>query len=369
MRYLVSVQVQNLFASQFESDQPVVVLKEGHVLDANSAAELRGVRVGMGRSEAKSLAYGGRFEEWSAEPFQQQSERWLDICTLFSDLIEPTDQHRAYIDLSGHMDPVDIAETMVHSIEKSTGLKVVWGAGPTKWLAEACVSYGPKPIGDYPVRVIPVNAQVIDRLHALGYRTLDDLRPLGLATLKQQFGEEGLVVFQCCRGGLFEPVEARFPHESISVLTRFESAPETDQYWSVILSRSARRLSRQLVSKDLVASEVEVLLETEKGLVRKTRTFNKSLRDEHGLYAALARLVTRPECPVYGISIRCSNLKKTDNAQQALDQPIPPRSSLERALDSVQRTFGERSVIKGSNVKLSRRLEVLRVWKEATGWW
>ena len=369
MRYLVSLHVQHLYASRFESDSPVVILKGPVVLDTNLAAEQRGVRVGMLRTEAKSLAYGGKFEEWSAEPFESTSEHWLDICTLYSDEIEPVDQHRAFIDLSGHVDPVGIAETMATAIEASTGLRVTWGAGPTKWLAEACETYGPRQIGDYPLKVIPVSATVIERLHALGYRTLDDLRPLGLSTLKQQFDEDGLVVFQCCRGGLFEPVEALYPHESVSVLTRFESAPETDQHWSVILSRVARRLSRQLMSKDLVASDVEVLLETESGLIRKARTFNKSLRDEHSVYTALALLVRRPESPTLGVSIRCRNLKKIDGAQQSIDQPIPQKSSLERALDSVQRTFGELSVVKGSNVKLSRRLEVLRVWKEATGWW
>ncbi|HLK14124.1 MAG TPA: hypothetical protein VKT78_04910, partial [Fimbriimonadaceae bacterium] len=97
----------------------------GVVLDTSLGAELRGVAVGMGLSEARTMLAGdGHIEAWAPEPYRQAQERWLDLLSTFCDAIEPAGQHAAYADLTGHPNPEATAVQILAFLRERLGLEV-----------------------------------------------------------------------------------------------------------------------------------------------------------------------------------------------------------------------------------------------------
>src|SRR5436190_1693498 len=82
------------------SDLPLLITRDRCVLDANAAAQTRGVVPGMPVRQAKAIVLKCHLKEWQADRYEQKSKEWLDLCSRFSGVIEPADQHSAAIDLS-----------------------------------------------------------------------------------------------------------------------------------------------------------------------------------------------------------------------------------------------------------------------------
>ena len=96
--------------------QPVVVVKDKAVLDANAAALERGVQPGMTLREAKAILHDGKFVEWEPDEYREAQCAWLDLCAEFTDVVEPEEQHTAYLDLSMHPNPGEILDRVTEQL-------------------------------------------------------------------------------------------------------------------------------------------------------------------------------------------------------------------------------------------------------------
>ena len=108
---IVYIHLPGFYVRSHQSERPVVVVKSRKVLDANLRARRAGVEGRMPLSVAKSILAKNPlpdapiFIEWKEDEYDRAQRHWLDRCVEFSEVIEPAEQHSAYIDLSAHPHP------------------------------------------------------------------------------------------------------------------------------------------------------------------------------------------------------------------------------------------------------------------------
>ncbi len=96
------------------TSHPEIVAKGQVVFDTNLAAARHGIVPGMALHQATPLAPGCIVKQW--KPNLARAESWLNLCSTFSDVIEPRDEHIAVLELSAHPDPLDIALRLIERL-------------------------------------------------------------------------------------------------------------------------------------------------------------------------------------------------------------------------------------------------------------
>lgn len=372
-----------------------MVHRDKRVLDASPSVRAHGVRVGMPLAEAKAVARGARCVAWEEEPYRAAQTAWLDVCAEFADVIEPEQQHTAWVDLSGHPEPAEIAVAMVETLESRLGYAVRVGMAGSKWVAEvaaraahpdlpglasACADPASflAPLGVE--WLLPALPQHRERLRFLGYRTIGEVAGVPYRTLEAQFATEGRRVLDAAQGRCFEPVRALYPPDALLERFAFEGATEDLGVFDAGLQVLAGRIAHRLEERDRCGAELRVWIERESGEVDAlARKFVHPLRTPMSLLAALravcAPRVQRVESPstpsISAVRVRLPGLVRAKRLQQSLPTSVhaamPSAHALE-AMGKVRAVFGDGSVVRGDEVRVARRIAVLKAWRDALGW-
>jgi DNA polymerase-4 len=374
------------------SGRPVVIHRDKRVLDVDPLAEARQVYRGMALSEAKAILHEGAFVIWQEEPYRSSQCAWLDLCTEISDVIEPCEQHSAWIDLSLQPDAELLALKLAERIQDQFGLLARLGFGGTKWIAKlASDSSSRAPLGvaghlilrepvvdpagflsPLKTRVLsPVEPAHRERLEFLGYTSIGDVAKVPLNVLRSQFGDAATHIRMCAKGGFFEPVEAQYPPNSLSERIGFEGTVEDLQVLDEGLKKLASAISEKLTKSDRQSKDVVITLEHEE--FRTTvlrRKFTKPIQNYASALASLRLLLTPPpEDAVVGIRIRLENVAQSKRVQQELTGRNSEREKgAVAAFAHIRTVFGDTAIQTGGELVEPRRKQVLRAWKDATGW-
>lgn len=380
MRYILQVVLEGFYVRHLvgEREGPLAIVREATVLDANLPARKRGVSVGMEARTARAVAHEIELVPWEAEPFERAQEQWLDLCTEFTGIIEPEDQHSAYLDLSGHPNPTDVAERLIRVLVAQTGLHVRYGAASSKWLAKLSAEVGdcaiairnPKEfLSELPVsRLNPVRSSCRERLGFLGYRTVGQILEIPAAVLRQQFGQEAMRIVGAAKGELSDPVQPLYPRDSLIEAVIFEGPVESLETIDLALQNLSQRIGQRLLTKGLQGQELELAIELEEDQVKvRRRRFSKPVFNPLSALASLRLLLGSPNASVCSLRVRMWNLEKVKEKQHALLGV--GRSHDLSAFHYVRSVFGDRAVQLASEVSVPRRVRVLREWKNATGWY
>lgn len=371
---------------------------EKQVLDMNPAAEAAGARIGMALSEAKALLQGGSFIAWEEEPYREAQEAWLRICEDYTDVIEPEFQNTAYLDFSGHPDPAAIVWRLQKELFEKLGWKTRTGIAGTKWIAKVAETVngdGELPLPylepcENPIRflsglptkyLLPVPEQDRMRLRFLGYKKIGEISAVPLYVLREQFGDEGLLIHQAVHGGVQQRVQAVYPRDAASFRISFPGGVEMEEPLQQGLVQLAEGLSEILREKDLQGSELSLVLHYEEGGVcRKSRKFVKPMQSARAILAGL-RLVYgsaggergkgKGETLITEIRARMTNLRPAEKFQRELNGAQGQnerQSTSQAAFQHIRTVFGDHAIEIAGERKESRRKRVLRSWKDATGW-
>ena len=380
MHYILHLTLEGFFVRHFTSGQsgPIAVLRDGFVLDVNPDARQRGIRVGMEKRTARTIAQETLFFPWEEDRYEEVQRQWLDICTVYTGVIEPDGQGSAYLDLSGHPNPVDVSEKLIRVLVQEEGLQVRFGAASTKWVALLSSQTGDcgvairDPIlflSTLPVsKLLPVAPENRERLSFLGYRKIGQIHDIPLKVLREQFGPEGAVIAKAAKGAIYQPVHPRYPRNSLIESLIFEGSVDSLEALDLALKELSERVAKRLSKDNLQGQELEVILELENSEYKRyKRRFSKPIYNKLGSLASFRLLLegafTKPVC---AIRIQMTNLQPREEKQKTL-------LSHERAKDQsgfnyIRTVFGEQSVQLGSNILVPRRVRVLREWKNAIGW-
>jgi nucleotidyltransferase/DNA polymerase involved in DNA repair len=372
------------------SERPLVIVRDKVVLDASPLAIQRCVEVGMSLRQAKSIVFDGIFEEWNPDDHRVNQKNWLDVCCEFTDVVEPVEQHTAFVDLSAHPDPHDILERLIRRLVQITGCPIKCGQARTKWIAQVAIGKGDANfLEDLSTQELtPVKPEHRERLDRLGYRTVGQVAELPLKILQSQFGEDAPTIYQAVRGGCVEAVKALYPEQCIAERFVFKDPTDATESISNVLARLSERLSAKLCKNDLQGSDLRIFVvkEDAEDNVTLARHFAKPMQSRASVQFALNRMVdeyiqqtTLPPTddgvePLTNrwtcIRVQMLNLRHAVRKQanlytcQATDQ----RNAAEIAVEQLHQTFGVDSVMVAANVIEPRHKRVLKVWKDALGW-
>lgn len=378
--HIVWVELERFYVEA--SQEPAIVVRDGVVLDANEVARKRGVRLGVTLRQVRSYLPECKVKPWEREPYERRQRAWLDLCTEFTGVIEPADQHAAWLDLSQHPNPVDVAERLIRTLAQKTRLRVGYGAAPSKWLAclaarhddcglalrDPAAFLARLPVGE----LLPVAPEHRERLLFLGYYRIGDVAALPLRTLQEQFGEAALTIRSAAAGRLTQLPNALYPPDSIADGFVFDGAVDSSQAVDDACRTLAARIGERLQAKCVQTAKLRLKLERDDGRTeRLARTFAKPMRCPRSVLSAL-RLLIAPAltAPVAALHAWLPDLERT-----RLTQPTFLNAAIDReqaksaaAVHELRTVFGDGSVKLGSELALPRRVRVLREWKHATGW-
>lgn len=377
------IELHEFYVPDRNMETCVVVHRDGFVLDRNQAAKSRGVHPGLELKKAKAILQEATYLPWRAEEYYVQQAAWLDLCTLFSNTIEPADQHTAWVDLTLHPDPVGTAEELIRELSQHTQLPIQSGLAPTKWLGQLAAKYhdtGYSALRDprrfvsglHVRELLPIELDIRERLSFLGYAKIGQVAELPFEVLKEQFGAIAYVIHAAARGGHFEPVEAAYPPQSCLERFSFEGRADSTETIQNGLAEVARRIGLRLEHQNLEGTNLTATLEFEEDPPKAfKRTFSKPIRDARTALVGLCLLLEKElSHPITGVQVLVSELRKTRVAQgQFLVNQNRAPQRLDAAIQRAHTVYGDLSIRKGQEIRLPRRVLVLREWKHATGWY
>ncbi len=403
MHYIASLSIPHFYLLPFAKDEkrnatPLLISHERKIIDANVAAVTAGFRVGMSLQEAKCMAESASWiVAYEEESYRDLQKQMLELCAEFTDRIEHTEMHRAYLDLSGHSQPGHLACEVAHKIRKHFQTDVHIGFALAKWvsrLAEAYFCGSSESGSSHPLlndltltdsfanpgrflaskrvaKLSPVSTQTRQRLQFLGYPLIRDVQKIPISTLKSQFRDEANIIASASMGTFDDPVIPTFRITKIYDKIEMEDA----SIWLEIepaLRKIAKRLSIRLKSLDSVTRKVNLSVAFSSGFCKEaTRSFSKPLQSTLDLLRAI--VVLFPECkePVESVVVELPDLEKMRQKQKQLDgsHSLGERKiSAEAAFRSIKTTFGDSAIQVAADVSLPRRKLVLRAWQNANGW-
>jgi hypothetical protein len=371
---IVYVSIPGFYAAHHPSDRPLVVVRARQALDANLLAQYAGVSRGMTLTQCKSIlgknpdSLPPVFVEWKEDAYSESQTKWLDRFVELTDVIEPVDQHAAYLDLSRHPHPESLIEANIDE-------KQEFGIGRTKWLAWSAWSIGdPERLAYHAPQAfldaLPISAAsrlpepIRERLAFLGYRWLGEIRDIPIPILTAQFGEEAHLLLALASGRIADPVLPLYPRHAIAERCHFENPVETIEPVANSIVQLSIRLSERLLSRGLQSKRMRLTLEKQ----TTERIFSKPLQSPRSIEFA-ANLLATLDRPISTLRIELIDLANVTHRQQGLYiQRTDSEADLDRSMNHVQKQFGLSALRRGADLTLTRRQQLLRTWKDATGW-
>lgn len=364
MRLIVFIELKNFYVGTLGHSPAkqglAVVVRDGLVVDASEIASRWGVRVGMSRKRAQVVCPGLVCHDFQAEASKSLHERvWGMFCDL-TPLIEPTDFHCGYLDLTGcrliegslEKTLASLADTIAHRFEITMSLS----AGSNKWIAwltRGSNRWSAPDEENQLLQQMPLSRMLIpddlrDRLHRYGIKTIGALLDTPMTFLKNHLAMSDIDIQQ-----LFwqdrSDVKALFPAPSLDVkedLSWFD--PES--VGRVLLAVS-ERLHHELRQCSRRTSLIKLTVKRRTDKI----TFEKKLReptDSNVVFESFLRdSIQTTTREIRSLRLIAEELSFAPKPQYDLWQrTITFQKTLERTQGILQRRFGDQILHNGSDL-------------------
>lgn len=360
-----------------QTAEPEIVIHEKTVVDHNFAAKTNGVSNGMPLQHVLPLIPKCHITPYAPNPKRQKE--WLDRLLPYADTIQPFDCHSAALDLTGHPDPGDITRKIITKLTKGDFGYLHYGTGPSLWIAQLATQLK-DPFGfafDPAQRLAPLTIEHLlaipeqdrERLQHLGFETIGEIAATAPGQLYQQFGESAHRIVVAAQGKTCDQIAPLYPPRA-TVETLHFAAPINDL---LTLEKAtdtlAHRLSRKI--KGQQAGLAILTAEREDGSEHTLqRPYNRPLHTSDRIQASLAYLAAelQKNCPdMVRLTAQLDQLEPHKSSQQDLFVAAS-RTDSQAALESLKSAFGKQSIVLASEIEAPRREQVLKVWRNATGW-
>ena len=219
--------------------RPVVVggAPEEHAQVRACSAEARevGVMEGMTLRRALALCPGAAFLPWRASLVEAEAEHLLETLEGLCPAIEAVDAGHLHCDVQG-MERLTACSAeeylgrIAAGVQEAAGVAALVGGAETVFTAHAAALAGARPgapmlveqtlardfLGGLPVEVLPVTAEMHQRLRLFGLEQLDSVSRVPFNAMQAQFGRNGRRAWELAQG----QDDARIvPHRDIPTVT------------------------------------------------------------------------------------------------------------------------------------------------------
>lgn len=381
-----------------------VVLHEKRVVETCTGAMVRGAYPGMSESEVKTLLQSdAQYLIIDEEQLRPARNAWLDLGLDFADSIEPESPASAWFDLTAHPRPAEVADAFLrHLTEKLPYSRLVCGLATDRWVAKLAAQ--PINPGDVPKgipcidcvfsqaeflaplpteRLVPVAPEHRERLIALGYRRIGEVASAAPSLLRRPFGEDALKILASAQGRWPDPIRASYPPASWHTSCQLADPITNHLVLESIYRDLAQAASQALIEKDEIARHIWLKLECENGRYASAqRPFGKPTREPRAMNTLLSLIGKEAwnalqldhqevEEGVAAVHLRLLDLIPAPRVPQSLPGTYGTRErtiAAETALRRVKSAHGDQAVIPAALITLSRRDQLLRLWRQSTGW-
>ncbi len=302
--------------------------------------------------------------------YAQVSTRVFEVLDGFAPLVEPISLDEAFLDVTGqerHFGPPEsLGRRIKDSVRAAVGLTASVGIAPCKFAAKLASDHG-KPDGlvivsatdllDFlhplPVdRLWGVGRKTAPRLIALGLKTIGDVAARPAPWLRDQLGEQGLVLRELALGHDDRPVVPDEPAKSLSSEMTFAEDLTDRAELLAVLADQAQRVAARLRRAGLRGRVVQVKLRDDTFATRtRRRTLGGTTDDGDVIYGAARSLLEADPLvrPIRLIGVGASGLVEAAGETLPLFDGTeePERAANERfmrALDQVEEKFGRGSI-------------------------
>jgi protein ImuB len=140
--------------------------------------------------------------------------------------------------------------------------------------------------------MLPLPADVLQRLHFLGLRTLGQYAEIPAAAVWQQFGQAGKLAHRCARGEDDRPVVSRWQAPQLAAMVELEEALVEREWLMAQLHRLVSPLLTELQGNLLACGQVRLTVQFEDGSAQeRTRTLLFPLAEEERATRILGQLL------------------------------------------------------------------------------
>lgn len=374
------IELPGFYVAQHPQTKPLIIVKDGYVLDANHLAWQRKVTPGMPDRMAKNIIGDADFIAWNPEVYDARQQEWLNLCLDYTDGIEPVEQHTAFLDFKLHPQPLEIASKLSQTLNRKFRLEPFVGLAQAKWIAKLASGAPNAPaafddpesfVAPLPVSCLePACIETRTTLKSLGCKTIGQVAKMSFDELKNRFGNEVFAIRQAAHGSYVEPVKHSYPLHSISNRFTFDGAVES---WETILEGCntwSQTVGRKLQLQSEKGAKIHLFLEFEDGSSQAIRrTFSKPIKCPRSVLGALKLMLEdQIQTPLLSMRILLPELQKVKAEQHSLFEAEKQVEFIQPSLESIRKAYGIKSIELGSQREVLRRTRVLRAWKNATGW-
>ncbi|NPV70067.1 MAG: hypothetical protein HPY55_05415 [Firmicutes bacterium] len=400
------IDLAGLYAAceSYDVNTPLAVLKDGVCLDVSRKAYCSGVRMNMTRRQALLICPNIVFAKYCEGKYTASSRRFLDILYNHSPVVEPISPNQAFVRLSGN---ADAEATLQATRAELSGLSFLMLAGvaSSKFVSRAAtvqmadqISMGQGAEGMEEVSGIDgvslclavvrnekeflerlrvsylwkVPQEVQLKLEALGIKTVEEISRVPKVKLVEQFGRVGGEIHDLVRGIDNDYVKQAYPPPEVVGRVSFDGSTDSTEVIKRGLEVVCFRVSGELRSRGCGAGSIRVEVALENGeRLTASRVFPFRKSSPIALKTvAWACFSSMPgiSAPVEEIVISVGELGKAEGAQIPLplgpadmNTRVPARR-LEYAVVSLSNRYSGDAVTRGSNLKTSRREELLSLW-------
>lgn len=374
--------------------QALILFSGKVVVDANAIARERGTKPGQALIQAKTVWYGeADFIEFVPSAFRDLQTKWLDRLLRYTDSIEPRGVDRAFVDLSRHPRPIEIADLLLRDLLDLPHLRTLAGFAPGTCYAQLAMEeidrnslmLGIRCLEDWSdptqlIHRIPVSRlhfllpETREKLTKLGYTTLQNILRSPVAVVVSQFGEEGRLMHHVAAGNHRPAVRAQYPLQSIPKTFRFEGACQDSHACKAALAELAKQIALELRIGGWIANQLFVEFLTEQSSQGFDHSFPKGAQSTGVILAAAIQKFDGIEWSEEGLTaIRmiAHQLTVAKHIQKTLQDQVSKSDRQAAAMNMVTatlQTFGSGALKKATDIQVPRRIQVLRAWKQVTGW-
>ncbi|MBE3589223.1 MAG: hypothetical protein IMW98_00155 [Firmicutes bacterium] len=369
-------------------EAPVVVIRDGRVLDRDAAAKEAGVRLGQAEVEARQACPRARFIPYVAARYRAAADQVMAAAYALSPVLEPDGEAAGWFELGRNQSPEEVVESLSAALIPRWGIRLLTGFGPNPWTAQLAALRLASPANPFPVvaaasaadALAPLPVAVLDRvlpgisprLQALGLHTLGQVAAVPPPELRRALGEPALAAQGYSRGEDGRRVRPLWPRAAVVEAVDFSSPLSNLETVSHTLDRLAAALARRLRDKGQAGRQVALEVLTEDGRARRAeRRFTRPRADAavaqvlHFLWAGelwpeLAR-GSRGALRIVRLAASVSDLCERPWAQVGLWQEP---SAAERTLSAGGRVAAEREAARPEGLPSVDRRKLPQVVQE-----